>query len=42
MATTEYLDTTVYCEKVLQPMKWRSVCALHLKRDVSSGMSPRP
>lgn len=41
-ATTEYLETTVYWEKVLQPIKWRRVWPLHLKRLVSSGMSPRP
>ena len=42
MATTEYLLTTVYCEKVEQPMKWRSSLPLHLKRLVPSGMTPLP
>lgn len=42
IATTENLETTVYCEKVEQPMKWRSVWPLHLKRLVSSGIKPRP
>jgi hypothetical protein len=42
MATTEISATTVYCEKVDVPMKWRRSLPLHLKREVPSGMTPFP
>lgn len=41
-ATTEISATTVYCEKVEQPMKWRRSLPLHLKRVVPSGICPLP
>ena len=34
--------TTVYSEKVLVPMKWNSCFPLQVKRDVLSGIRPRP
>lgn len=34
--------TTVYSEKVEQPMKCAIVCPLHVKRDVPSGIKPLP
>lgn len=42
IATTEYLLTTVYCENVLQPIKWSNCWPLHLNRLVLSGMRPWP
>lgn len=42
MATTEMSATTVYCEKVLVPMKCSRSLPLHLKRDVPSGITPLP
>jgi hypothetical protein len=42
MATTEMSATTVYCENVDVPMKWRRSLPLHLKREVPSGMTPLP
>ena len=38
----EMSATTVYSEKVLVPMKWNSCFPLQVKRDVLSGMKPRP
>jgi hypothetical protein len=32
----------VYSEKVLVPMKWNSCFPLQVKRDVLSGIRPRP
>lgn len=42
MATTENLLTTVYCEKVEQPIKCKSSLPLHLNRLVPSGILPLP
>lgn len=41
-ATTEMSATTVYCEKVDVPMKWRMSLPLHRNREVPSGITPRP
>lgn len=38
----EMSATTVYSEKVEQPMKCAIVCPLHVKRDVPSGIKPLP
>lgn len=38
----EMSATTVYSEKVEQPIKCASVCPLHVKRDVPSGIKPLP
>src|ERR1700712_2306250 len=42
MATTEMSATTVYCEKVLVPMKCSSSLPWHLKRELPSGITPLP
>ena len=35
-------QTTVYCAKVEQPIKWKSCLPLQVKREVPSGMTPLP
>ncbi len=42
MATTEMSATTVYCEKVLVPMKCSRSLPRALNREVPSGMTPLP
>ena len=41
-AQTETPATTVYCENVEHPIKWKSSLPLHLKREVPSGILPAP
>lgn len=39
---SEMAATTVYSENVDVPMKWNRLFPLHVKRDVPSGITPRP